>query len=234
MTKKAFLLLVLAILSADVRAQQVAEINLARPHAVGPDTYNDADIAPEGCESPHYKDSDGLIKHRKSKFKVELALSKTSFERGETLQATILMKNIGSDAVVIPWVADSRLSIRPAGTVQYDYEVGWFDVELSTPQKGVPLELKSVSTSLYSSPSVPESSLRIEPGQWVVVKFIFVIEKKRILSEGLPIDTGSAVIRAEWRQVRFTWRRHGCTVNMGYFNHRYQGAQTAVDVVVAR
>jgi len=233
MTRKGFLLLLLAILSADVRAQQVPEIDLARPQAVGPDTYNDADVVPEGCDSPHYKDSDGLIKHRKSKLKLEIGLTKTNFERGETLQATILMKNIGSDAVVIPWVADSRLGIRPAGTVQYEYEKGWFDVELSTPKTRVPLELESVSKSLYSSPSVPDSSLRIEPGQSVVVKFNFLIEEKRKLSEKMPIDSGTAVIRVEWRQVRFTWRRHACTVNLGYFNHQYPGAEGSVGIAVA-
>jgi hypothetical protein len=157
-------------------------------------------------------------------------LSKTKIQRGETFQGTILLKNIGDDAAVIPWSSDARLGNRPSNAVEHEYEQGWFDVELIAPKTRVPLESESRSFPLYGSRSAPVSRLRIAPGQSIVAKFSFVVEGKKTLSASLPIQAGAAAIKAEWRQVRYTWRRNGCEVNIGYFNHRYREDQNAVDV----
>jgi len=228
-------LLLLAALSVGLRGQQIAEINLVRPKAIGPGSYN-ADVVPEGCRHPRYKDSQTVITHRDSKLKIELVLSnKNEIDRNGTLQGTILMKNVGTGPVVIPWSSNPDVSKRPRDILRHEYEQGWFDAELTGSSKiKVPLETESVSMFLYSSPTVPGSTLTLEPGQWIVATASFVIAERRRCCERLPIETGKAAIKVEWRQVRYTWERSGCTVKTGYFNYGYQEDQNVVGVDVLR
>jgi len=145
------------------------------------------------------------------------------------------MKNVGTDAVVIPWSSNPDVSKRPRGILRHEYEQGWFDAELTGSGKiRVPLETESVSMYLYSSPAVPGSTLTLQPGQWIVATTSFVIAEKHKCCARLPIETGRAGIKVEWRQVRYTWRRSGCTVKTGYFNYGYQEEQNAVDVDILR
>src|SRR5207245_7030281 len=106
-----------------------------------------------------------------------------------------LMRNVGLDAVVIPWSSDPQVSKRQSGVVQHAYEMGWFELELTGVGKTkVPLESESESSLLYSSQSNSKSSLRIEPGQWVIAKFKFLLEERQNLSVLLPLKAGKAKI----------------------------------------
>jgi len=40
------------------------------------------------------------------------------------------MRNVGSEAVVIPWSVDPEILIPSPDAVQHEYELGWFELEL--------------------------------------------------------------------------------------------------------
>jgi hypothetical protein len=227
--------LLLAALSVGLRSQQIAEIQLGRPQAVGPQPYI-PDVVPEGCQHPRYKDRQTVVIHRNSKLKIELALpGKKEVDRSEKVEATIVLKNVGKDAVVIPWSSNPDVSKRPTGKLLHEYEQAWFDAELMGSNKiSLPLETESVSMNLYSSPVVPGSTLTLQPGQWIVAKASFVIAANYKSSAGMPIEMGRAEIKVEWRQVRYTWRSSGCTVKTEYFNYGYKEDQNAVEVNILR
>jgi hypothetical protein len=233
--KNLVLLLFLSVPSATLCGQQIAETDLAHSTPSAPGIY-DSDVVPEGCKSPHYTDSDGALGHSKSALSVELKLLKEPKLRvAETVQAIVLLRNTGNDTVEIPWNSDPLIQREASGRTRHEYEEGFFQVALHGLGKmSVPLETESVSMPLYSSASVPGSSLRIEPGQWITAKLSFVLEEDRKLSVMLPLEAGSAELRAGWRQVRFTWDASGCEVRRRYYNHQYREKQKAVRVEVSK
>jgi hypothetical protein len=101
-------------------------------------------------------------------------LNGKTFSLGDRVRGEVLMRNTGPDAVEIPWTVDSQISTPELGSLQRDYDSGWFEVEIKDQHApGIRLESESVSSFLYSSPSAPETSLRLEPGQWIVARFDF-------------------------------------------------------------
>jgi hypothetical protein len=218
-------LLLWLILSVSLHGQQVAEIDLvARQMPKGVASGN-SDTALAGCESPVYSHSDGAIltPERRPKLRLDVALAKQTAHRGETVDAQVLMRNVGSEAVVIPWSVDPEIREHAPNAVQHEYELGWFELELTAKnERGVPLESESQTLSLASSELKPRSTLRLEPGRWVTAKIRFAIDEKQILSSLLPLNPGTAEVSAHWRQARYTWHRVGCTVEAGYFSYDYQ------------
>jgi hypothetical protein len=233
--KNLVLLLFLSIPSTSLCGQQIAETDLARSTSSAPSIY-DSDVVPEGCKSPHYTNSDGELGHPKLALSVELKLLKEPKLRvAETVQAIVLLRNTGHETIEIPWNSDPLTQREASGIMRHEYEEGFFEIELHGLGKmSVPLEIESVSMPLYSALSVPGSSLRIEPGQWITAKLSFVLEEDRKLSVMLPIEAGSAELRAEWRQVRFTWNASGCEVRHRYYSHRYREERKAVGVEVSK
>jgi hypothetical protein len=216
--------------------QQIGNADLIRPkpHSQEVQPQN---LGLDGCDFPHYTNSDGVIvdTERRSKIKLELTLSKKTFRPGETVDGQVLMRNVGTDAIVIPWNPNSQLANRPSNVTQHEYEIGWFELELKG--KGtlkIPLESESVSMFLYSSESDSRSTLRVEPGQWITAKLKFLLEEKQILSVLLPVKPGKAEIGVQWRQARYTWKRDGCAVQTGYFNYDYQQDTKAVGIEIVK
>jgi len=214
--KRKVLLFCLAV-TVDLSAQQIAEIDLAR-HKPEKIEAQSADVGLAGCDLPHYTNSDGVILNGDSRtsLKVELTLPKETFKPGEIVDGQLLMQNVGFGPIVIPWGSDPKVINRPRDALYHECERGWLDVELKGAAKlSVPLESESESTSLYSSEPVSFRILQIEPGQWVIVRFKFLLEEKRQLSASLPLKPGKAEISVEWRQARYTWQRDGCAVETG-------------------
>jgi hypothetical protein len=230
--KRIALLSLMAMLSIRIHGQQIGEIDLGR-HQFDTAEVRDVNIMPAGCGVTPAVHGDGVIvapdPNTRSKLKVELTLSKNTFKRGETVEGSILMQNVGTDAIVIPWKLDPRVSIRPKDISQYAYEMGWFELKLKGARKvEIPLEAESQSHFLYSSASSPGSSLSINPGEWVIFS-----DERRTSSVLLPIKTGNADIEVEWRQARFEWQADGCAVKTGYFSYVYQQDARPIKVNVA-
>jgi len=231
--KRKALLFCLAVLCVDLRAQQIADVDLR--HKPDKTKHESADIGLDGCDFPHYTHSDGVIvsTDRRSKLKVELMLSKETFERGEIIDGQVLVQNVGLDAIVIPWSSDPQISERPNGAVQYEYEMGWFELKLGGAAK-IRVESESESSFLYSSELNSKSTLRIEPGQWLIAKVKFVLDEKQTSSVLTPLKRGKAEIGVQWRQARYTWHRDGCAVQTGYFNYDYQQDAKPISIEIVK
>jgi hypothetical protein len=233
--KSRLFLLSWVMLSVSLHGQQVSEIDLVAHDVPNQVASANSDTALTGCESPFYNHSDGAIvkAEGRPKLSLELALAKQTIHRGETVDGQVLLRNVGSEAVVIPWSVDPEIRKHPPDVAQHEYELGWFELELIAKNKQVvPLESESQIFSLGSSESDPESKLRLEPGQWVTAKIRFAIVEKRKLSVLLPIKPGQAEISAQWRQARYTWHRNGCTVETGYFSYDYQENARPVSIEI--
>lgn len=186
MKRSALLSLLLAMLSIRMHGQQIGEIDLGR-HQLDTAEVRDVNVTPVGCGVAPAVHGDGVIvdpdPNKRARLKVELTLSKETFKRGETVEGSILMQNVGTDAIVIPWNLDPRVSIRPKDVSQYAYEMGWFALKLRGARKvEIPLESESQSHFLYGSASNPGTSLSINPGEWVIFKLRFLIEERRTSS----------------------------------------------------
>src|SRR5262249_55122566 len=97
--KKVFLLMFIALLSVKLHGQQVAEINLIRPHP-GKLEMDLSDVVPKGCKSPKYIEKQGEIKHKNSDLKIEFQLDgQRNFERGETIRGRVLLQNCGTEDI---------------------------------------------------------------------------------------------------------------------------------------
>jgi hypothetical protein len=235
--KGRLLLLSWVMLSVFLHGQQVAEIDLVAHRMSKQVPSATSDTAVAGCESPFYKHSDGavLTPESRPKLRLEVSLAKQTVHRGETVDAQVLMRNVGDEVVVIPWSVDPEISQHPPNAVQQEYELGWFELELiAKNERGVPLESESQTFFLGSSESNPRSTLRLEPGQWLTAKIRFALDEKRILSVLLPIKPGKAEVSAQWRQARYTWHRDGCTVETGYFSYDYQEDARPVSIEILK
>jgi hypothetical protein len=78
--------------------------------------------------------------------------------------------------------------------------------------------LKSLTLPLYRSDAQPQSSLKLSAGQWVTlrIKFQFVIDEE---NPSRSLTSGSAELKIEWRQARYTWEKKGCVYESGYFSY---------------
>jgi hypothetical protein len=225
------------MLSVFLHGQQVAQIDLVAHQIPKQVASANSDTALAGCESPSYKHSDGAVLKTEGRPRLTLEVSpaKQIVHQGETVDAQVLMRNVGSEAVVIPWSVDPEIRKHLPDAVQHDYELGWFELELLAMNgRGVPLESESQTFPLGSSESNPQSKLRLEPGQWVTAKIRFAIDEKRNLSVLLPIKPGKAEVSAHWRQARYTWRRDGCTVETGYFSYDYKENASPVSIEILK
>lgn len=234
--KTIMLLSLMAMLSIRIHCQQIGELNLGRqPH--DPAEAREVNVMPVGCAEAPTVHGDGVIvnsdPNKRSKLKIELTLAKDTFKQGETVESSVLIQNVSADAIVIPWSLDSNVSIRPRDVSQYAYDMGWFEVKLKgAPKIEAPLESESQSHFLYGSVSTPNSSLTINPGEWVVLKLRFLIAQRRTSSVLVPIKTGDANIEVAWRQARFEWEADGCTVKTGYFSYDYQENAKPINIKV--
>ncbi len=226
------------MLSIPLHGQQVAEIDLVTHHISAQAASSASDTVLAGCESPFYSHSDGAIvktEEPRPTLALEMTLANQTVRRGQTVDAQVLLRNIGSKAVVIPWSLDPEIRKHSPDADQHEYELGWFELQLITKNKRrVPLESESQTLLLSSSESRQGSKLRLEPGQWVTAKVRFVIDEKRNLSVLLPVKPEKAQVSAQWRQARYTWHRDGCTVNTGYFSYDYQEDARPVTIEILK
>jgi hypothetical protein len=235
---KAILLLsLMAMLSTRIHCQQIGELDLGRQPR-DPAEAREVNVMPVGCGVAPTVHGDGVIVNtdpdKRSKLKIELTLPKDKFKQGETVKSSILIQNVGTDAIVIPWSPDSNVSIRPKDVLSYAYDMGWLEPRLKGAGKiETPLESESQSHFLYSSVSTPGSSLSINPGEWVILKLRFLIDERRTSSVSVPIKTGDANIEVTWRQARFEWQADGCAVKTGYFSYEYQEDAKPIKIKVA-
>jgi|SRR5580704_2610515 hypothetical protein len=208
-------------LSLNAHSQKIDEIDLTRPSPAGPMLHSD--VLPKECLSPEFTTSNGAIvtsvKHPSLEIQLTI-LNEKAFAIGDRVKAEVVMKNVGDDPFDIPWTFDPNVVAPDANSLQNEYEEGWFEVEL----KGKPpirLESESVSGYLYGSLTKSGTTLHLEPGQWIVAKFDFLMEQDSKMSALFHIGAGANDVLAHWRQVKHGWRRDGCKMESSYYSYDY-------------
>jgi hypothetical protein len=185
---------------------------------------------------PEYVNSDGDIVSPKGSLELKLELSilnGTSFVPGDRVKSEVLLKNVGTEPVDLPWTVNPKIALPSPNSLQHEYEKGWFELELNGQHAtGIRLFSESLSNSLYSSPSAPRTSLHLDPGQWIAARVDFILEEDHKSSVGRRVTSGKATVVARWRQARYTWKQEGCKIDMGYYSYRFKIDSKPTDVEV--
>jgi hypothetical protein len=201
--------------SLTLHAQKVAEVDLTRQvHAVA-----EQSILPPECEGVQatFSHGDGYILPAGERKRLELhviSLSPLSPNLGSEVEAEITLKNVAKAPIEIPWETDPNAAQRPTEATRYEYEAAWFWIRIRD-RGGADRFLKSLSNPLYSSPERPQSTLKLEPGQWVAMRLKFRLEIDEKISTA-KLEPGPAELKIEWRQGNYTWERKGCDGKTGY------------------
>lgn len=181
---------------------------------------------PKECEAPQFTNSDGAIVSQDGRPEVELQLNILNggaFAFGDRIRSQVVMRNIGTRAVEIPWTADPQIGSPRAGSLQHEYGLGWFEVGINRKDGStIRLESESVSNFLYSSPSAPGTALRLEPGQWIVARFDFLLEQDRKLSSRPHLERGNTDLVIHWRQALHRWQRDNCKIETEYYSYDHK------------
>jgi len=156
--------------------------------------------------------------------------SGTTVKWGSKIESEIIMQNAGSATILLPWSTDPVTSKLVAGSSLNVYETGYFELELKKNGLTIPLESESESGFLYGANWGPESTLRLEPGQWIVAKFNFRLAQRQKLSVLFKRDLGKGTINVTWRQIRFTSNWITCNHQTGYHPYIYSEDVKPLDV----
>lgn len=179
---------------------------------------------------------DSGMEHRDAK--VEFSVTETSpklLRIGSDLTATVRLRNLGSDAIGLPWQTDGETVTRvSANGEEEDFEVADIALRLSSGREQIAPVWLSGAGSLFARPGIESSYVRVEPGQWVDVK---IRARVQCSNEGLPcgkiVADRHASLTAWWYQRQLTHRIHGCNENHGNFVIRELDSK-ALRVVVAQ
>ncbi len=177
----------------------------------------------EACPLVTSSVSDGVtvdndLKH--SDVKVELTVTETSpkvLRIGETLNATVRLKNLGSDTIRLPWQTDGETVTRVAANGEEEgYEVADIAVRLKPGRnQWAPVWLNG-GAALFAHPEIESSYALVKPGEWVDIKIRTKVECGH---EGLPcgkiVADEHASLTAWWYQRSLTHRIHECHEDYG-------------------
>ena len=229
----AFLALVLATSS---HAQQIASTDLAHSVVtiVGPHQEQNKDEFATNCGKSGVGFADGVVTdddHKPRRIEVELVpVSDTRLVIGTNVEATIRLKNVGTEAIQIPWSTDFRTTQDGQDPKMRSWDVGWFQLELKSTETNNNAELKSTSQNLFASKLLSGSSLTIRSGEWITAQISSKVEAQNPTFE--HVKEGSAELSVEWSQTARARRVEDCGVTLGYFTYTYQQDNPSVIVKV--
>lgn len=177
-------------------------------HISVPQTCNDSNSS---IDADPTSQSPGNAQATKSLELAIVTISPARLEIGGDFTATLRLKNIGTQPVLVPSVADGeQLASASADATEEKYEVG--DVSfrlLSGKSRRIPTFLSSRG-ALFANPDDHRSYLSLEPGSWLELKLKGTVEcgVEECLGEIQPDN--KAVLTAWWYQRVLTHRVNGC------------------------
>jgi hypothetical protein len=182
---------------------------------------------PETCEKPRSSvvNGDQPAKAGVAKPKdLELTIVQTSpakLEIGNDFNATVRLKNIGTDPVRVPSSADGeRVLHTSADGTEEKYEVGDISFRLATgTQHGVPVYLNS-SGALFADPDDKTTYLTLEPGKWLDIKLHARVECGMEDCMGDIQPDSKAALSAWWYERVLSHRVNACQETHGSFTVR--------------
>jgi hypothetical protein len=143
-------------------------------------------------------------------------ISPAKLEIGGDFNARVRLKNVGTEAVLVPSAADGESVLRTStdGTEE-KYEVGDISLRLMTGKaRGIPVYLNSAG-ALFADPDNKSSYLSLAPGNWLDIKLHARVEcgLDNCVSDIHPDN--KAVLTAWWYERILTHRVNGCEETHG-------------------
>jgi hypothetical protein len=174
-------------------------------------------VAPT-CEKPNSSIAD-LPSSEKDSKALELTiieLSPAKLEIGSDFNASVRLKNVGTEAVLVPSIVDGERALRTSSDrTEEKYEVGDISLRLMTGKaQGIPVYLNS-SGALFADPDDKTTYLSLAPGKWLDIKLHARVEcgLDNCVSDIQPDN--NAVLTAWWYQRILSHRVNGCEETHG-------------------
>ncbi|MBO0911697.1 MAG: hypothetical protein J2P13_07890 [Acidobacteria bacterium] len=198
----------------------VAQLVASRDITLGWRVPSERLSIPESCTNPHSSMTDGQVPDGAPKTKdLEVTIVETSpakLEIGGDFDATVRLKNVGTQPVLVPSATDGERVLHPsADGTEEKYEVGDISFRLMTGKhSGVPVYLNS-SGALFADPDDKSSYLSLAPGKWLDIKLHARVEcgLERCVGDLMPDN--QAALTAWWYQRVLTHRVSGCEETHG-------------------
>jgi len=175
-------------------------------------TVSDGEIAQAPAGSPASAD------------KIELTVAEISPPKlrvGGVFIATVRLKNIGADKILIPWQPDGeQVAHVSADGTEEKYEVADISFRLTaSAKKSIAIPLQSEG-ALFAQPGDPAAYLAISPGRWVDIKLKATVSCGLDNCESEVKADDHAVLTAWWYQRVLTHRVKDCTEDHGAYKVR--------------
>jgi hypothetical protein len=170
----------------------------------------------QSCQTPNSSidnSPSGALNNQDSKA-LQLTILETSpakLEIGNDFNANVRLKNVGTNPVLVPAVADGERVLRTSSDgTEEKYEVGDISFRLATGKKrGIPVYLDS-GGALFADPDDKKSYLSLAPGRWLDIKIHAKAEcgLQNCVAHIQPDQ--KAVLTAWWYERVLTHRVDGC------------------------
>lgn len=172
------------------------------------------------CDKPNSSISDSPAHPKEENTKtLELRIveiTPTKLEIGSDFNASVRLKNVGTEVLLVPATADGESVLRTSvdGTEE-KYEVGDISLRLTSGQaRGIPVYLNSAG-ALFADPDNKASYLSLAPGNWLDIKFHARVECGLEDCESEIQPDNKAVLTAWWYQRVLTHKVNGCEESHG-------------------
>jgi hypothetical protein len=224
------------LLLGTARAQQIGSVDLSKP--VQPSKSSE-DLAQtkkrNGCSSltPGII-ADGVMGYGQQPREIAVKMVSVNDENpmeGSILQGEVELRNVGTEAIQIPWSTDSGVIQNGQDPNHLSWEDATFEILIKSHREDV-LLLKSLTTKLYGSKFTVGSMLTIRPGQWVTATVRFKLEAMYLPVPG-EFKDGPLHLFAEWKQEGRGWSVKNCMVNNSYFRYDDLYSQQKSSVMIA-
>lgn len=177
--------------------------------------------------------ADGLIEPQDGQLRdilVEvIGLNDSRPRIGAEIEADVRLKNIGRQAVQIPWSSDPRVIDVGQGPSQFLWDAGTFEFLLENDEDS--LRLVSSTDWLYGTEFAKGSKITLNSEDSVRIKIAFKLANKYFPEDG-RLHLGDWHLRVAWHQVQRNQTVKDCTIDNAYFSYRRFYRQRNVPVTI--
>lgn len=145
-------------------------------------------------------------------------LSSQTLEVGGYGRAEVRLKNVGENAISIPWSTDSGLIRKAPNPDVLRWEQANLGIVLLD-KKNSRIALKTADWPLYGSKFVSGSQLTLKPGEWITAFLDFKVEDLYHIVTAPEFPLGESRILLEWGQASRAWGRENCGWNRAWFDY---------------
>jgi len=177
---------------------------------------------PAGCTQATGVMADGGVKppdNQPRTMSLEIVkLSSQTLEVGGYGRAEVRLKNVGENAISIPWSTDSGLIRKAPNPDVLRWEQANLGIVLLD-KKNSRIALKTADWPLYGSKFVSGSQLTLKPGEWITAFLDFKVEDLYHIVTAPEFPLGESRILLEWGQASRAWGRENCGWNRAWFDY---------------